>query len=71
MKLCKVGEILQGLSGEYRDALQIALNRGYKDGGLSDAKLALEITRAGFAVSHNMVNVHRRQACRCDWSLNE
>lgn len=68
MKLCKLGEVLASLSDRHRTALQTALDKSYKSGGLSDAKLSYEITEAGFAISHNMVNVHRRKVCRCDWS---
>lgn len=69
MKLCKLGDILANLPEEHRRVLQGALGKSYKDGGLSDAGLSYEITQAGFAVSYNMVNHHRRQVCKCDWSI--
>jgi hypothetical protein len=67
MKLCKLGELLASLPDPHRLALQTALGTSYKEGGFSDAKLSYEITQAGFEVSYNMVNLHRRQVCRCEW----
>ena len=65
MNLCKLGDLLESLPEAHRQALTIALDTNYPDGGLSDASLAHEITMAGFPISYNMVNHHRRGVCRC------
>lgn len=66
MKLCKLGQVLVSLPDRHRLALQTALDTPHKVYGLSDAKLSYEITQAGFEISYNMVNLHRRKVCRCE-----
>jgi hypothetical protein len=68
MRLCGLGKILEILPEEHRKAVIAALDHLRKDGGLSDAALAYEITQAGFSIAHNLVNLHRREKCICEWS---
>jgi hypothetical protein len=59
---------LETLPDKHREAVVAALDNPRKNGGLSDATLAYEITQAGFPIAHNLVNLHRRKKCICEWS---
>lgn len=63
---CGVVRVLSSLEGADRDAVMAQLQTKTGDtGALTASQLTLALRRAGFTLSTNTVQRHRRGVCRC------
>lgn len=62
---CHLGNTLDGVDKDDRDAILYALHTPVRDGGLSDDALANRLTRGGHPTSNATLSRHRRRLCSC------
>jgi hypothetical protein len=65
MAKCIIGLQADQLPDTHRDKYLDLINRSAEDGGLTIARLAIELKRAGFRASQGGLVQHRRNECNC------
>jgi|AntRauMFilla1563_2_1112583.scaffolds.fasta_scaffold01177_6 hypothetical protein len=65
MAKCIIGAQAEQLPPDYRKKYEGLINLKSEDGGLSNAKLAVELKRVGFRASQGGLAQHRRNECNC------